>query len=232
MNSVKADSNQDLGLGGRRSFKVYKPCNVSVAIPAVHDDYYNPTMADLKDAQSILAARTQALVNAPLQTRAMQESVAHVKKARWPSTTLRIRFPDRTQLEAVFPSSDKIKPVYAFVRGCLKEEVKPIKFILYQSLPRRDLKVSDPKVRDLSLAELDLAPSSILLLRFESEELNSSSCPPPLAEAILAEAIDIPLPPAHDASASEYPESTVPRSDQSRGRSVPKWLKLGAKKLA
>ena len=41
--------------------------------------------------------------------------------------------------------------------------------------PKRDLKVSDPKVRDLTLFELQLAPSSVLLLRFEDESLNSSS---------------------------------------------------------
>lgn len=48
-------------------------------------------------------------------------------------------------------------------------------FLLDQSPPKRDLKVSDPKVRDLTLAELQLAPSSVLLLRFEDESLNSSS---------------------------------------------------------
>jgi hypothetical protein len=41
-----------------------------------------------------------------------------------------------------------------------------------QSPPKRDLKVSDPKVRDLSLTELQLAPSSVLLLRFEDDALN------------------------------------------------------------
>jgi tether containing UBX domain for GLUT4 len=38
--------------------------------------------------------------------------------------------------------------------------------------PPRDLKVSDPDVRDLTLAELGLAPSSVLLLRFVDDELN------------------------------------------------------------
>lgn len=50
-----------------------------------------------------------------------------------------------------------------------------ISFLLDQSPPKRDLKVSDPKVRDLTLAELQLAPSSVLLLRFEDESLNRSS---------------------------------------------------------
>lgn len=69
--------------------------------------------------------------------------------------------------------------------------MKPIKFILCsciwrfgtgfgfnihsfidQSPPKRDLLVSDPNVRNLSLVELQLAPSSVLLLRFTDESLN------------------------------------------------------------
>ena len=45
-------------------------------------------------------------------------------------TRIRVKFPDRTQLEKVFPSTDKIKSVYAFTRNSLREDVKPIKFIL------------------------------------------------------------------------------------------------------
>jgi tether containing UBX domain for GLUT4 len=36
-------------------------------------------------------------------------------------------------LEKVFPSSDKIKAVYAFVYGTLRDDVKPIKFVLCMS---------------------------------------------------------------------------------------------------
>ena len=41
--------------------------------------------------------------------------------------------------------------------------------------PPRELKVSDPAVRDLTLAELGLAPSSVLHLRFVDDELNRAS---------------------------------------------------------
>jgi tether containing UBX domain for GLUT4 len=37
---------------------------------------------------------------------------------------------DRTQLEKSFPSSSKIKSIYAFVRSCLRQDVQPIKFVL------------------------------------------------------------------------------------------------------
>jgi hypothetical protein len=43
--------------------------------------------------------------------------------------------------------------------------------------PPRDLKVSDSDVRDLTLAELGLAPSSVLLLRFVDDALNRAFLP-------------------------------------------------------
>ncbi|KAF7367379.1 Tether containing UBX domain for GLUT4 [Mycena sanguinolenta] len=149
------------------SFKVYKPSSSSAPPPPpLPDDYFTPTAADLKQAQASLTARTQALNDAPLQLRAVREAAEKSKRDRWPNTTIRIRFTDRTQLEKVFPSTNKIRSVYAFVRDSLRDDVKPVKFVLYQP-PKRDLKVSDLSVRDLTLSELYLAPSSVLLLRFE-----------------------------------------------------------------
>jgi tether containing UBX domain for GLUT4 len=112
------------------------------------DSYFTPTAADIMGAQAALAARTQALINAPLQLRSQRQTAEKSKRDRWPNvcpvvgslfgqltftsskTTIRIRFSDRTQLEKIFPSTDKIRSVYAFVRSSLREDVKHIKFIL------------------------------------------------------------------------------------------------------
>lgn len=100
-----------------------------------------------------------------------------------------MRFSDRSQLEKTFSSTDKIRSVYAFVRGTLREDVKSVKFVLCkrsangwnyrfltygidQTPPKRELKVSDPTVRDETLFELQLAPSSVLHLKFEDDTLN------------------------------------------------------------
>ncbi|KAG5643783.1 hypothetical protein DXG03_009662 [Asterophora parasitica] len=218
------------------TFQVYKPSHVASPAPPppLPDDYFTPTAADLKAAQSTLAARTQALNNAPLELRAVRETREQAKRDRWPNTTIRIRFSDRTQLERTFPSTDKIRSVYAFVRNSLREDVKPVKFILYQSPPKRDLKVSDPKVRDLSLAQLLLAPSSILLLRFEDESFNGSNVPAPLQSTILLRAVELPAPRDYDAnSASSSPAPTpAPSSSMTSHnleKKIPKWLKLGKK---
>ncbi|KAJ7698458.1 hypothetical protein B0H16DRAFT_1645067 [Mycena metata] len=221
------------------SFKVYKPSSSTAAPPPLSDDYFNPTPTDLKLAQSTLAARTQALANAPLQLRAVRDAAEKSKRDRWPNTTIRIRFTDRTQLEKVFASSSKIRVVYAFVRASLRDDVKPVKFVLYQP-PKRDLKVSDPSVRDLTLAELYLAPSSVLLLRFEdaaheeARALNGSDMPAPLAPEVLSQAIDLPVPPPSDApspsSAPSASSSQRAQSSSSTEKKIPKWLKLGLKK--
>ncbi|KAF8899874.1 hypothetical protein CPB84DRAFT_1779594 [Gymnopilus junonius] len=218
------------------NFKVYRPPSISPTLPVndLPDDYFTPTAADLKAAQAVLSARTQALVNAPLKPRSVREAEVKAKRDRWPETTIRVKFMDQTQLEKAFPSVNKIKSVYAFVRGCLREDIKPIKFILYQP-PKRDLKVSDTSVRDLTLAELELAPSSILLLRFEDDALNHPTLPAPLAPWVMEQALDLPRP----AMLVEETDDTtllsqtkkVPSSGGKTGEAkVPKWLKLGQRK--
>lgn len=211
------------------NLKVYKPPAISVPQEDLPDDYFTPTLADLKERQAQLHARSTALNNAPLLTRTQREQQTKTKRDRWPNATIRVRFLDHTQLEGTFPSSSKIRAVYAFVRDSLREDVKPIKFILSSNPPPRDLKVSDPSVRNLTLAELGLAPSAILLLRFvDDDALNRSDVPAPLASAVLERAVELPAPPSFDRDRKKDEPSSVAGS--SRGVKTPKWLKLGPKK--
>lgn len=219
---------------------MYKPPGIAAPqAEELPDDYFTPTITDLKARQQQLHSRAVGLNNAPLLTRAQREEQAKMKRDRWPNTTIRVCFPDRTQLEKVFPSSSKIRAIYAFVRDSLREDVKPVKFILSSNPPPRDLKVSDPTVRDLTLGELGLAPSSILHLRFVEDGLNRSDLPAPLASAVLEHAVDLPAPSGFDGNQKkeEAPSPTVLASSSNRARDtaggdvkVPKWLKLGSKK--
>ncbi|KAI0762043.1 ubiquitin-related domain-containing protein, partial [Irpex lacteus] len=182
----------------------------------IPDSYFTPTPADLKAAQESLTARTQSLVNAPLRTQAMRDEEQKAKAAKYPTATIRVRFPDRTQLEKTFSSSEKIRSVYAFVRGSLREDVKSIKFVLYQTPPKRELKVSDLKVRDQTLLQLQLAPTAILHLKFEDESLNHVNSPAPLAQSFLAVAEDPPRPPV-----IEEPATAATPAGQLRQRRHP-----------
>ncbi|KXN84564.1 Tether containing UBX domain for GLUT4 [Leucoagaricus sp. SymC.cos] len=222
-------------------YKVFKPSDtVTRLLPSLPDEYFEPSAADLKDAQATLSARTRALNDAPLQLRTVRETAEKAKRDRWPYVCvypIRVRFPDRTQLEGIFPSTDKIKSVYAFVRELLKDDVKPIKFILYQSPPKRDLKVSDPNVRGLSLSELQLAPASVLLLRFEDESLNHVNVTAPLLPEVLAQAVDLPIPADSERSNSQSPPtgsgqpSGVSKLISQGEKKIPKWLKMGSEYL-
>ncbi|KAG6334116.1 hypothetical protein ID866_4978 [Astraeus odoratus] len=205
---------------GASEFKVYKPPTSTVSPPS----------EDLKAAQATLTARTQALTNAPLQLRATREAAEKAKRDRWPHTTVRVRFSDRTQLEKTFPSSDRIRSVYAFVHSSLRDDVKPVDFVLYQSPPKREFKMSDPKVRELSLSELQLAPSSVLSVRFEDEALNRSSVPAPLLPSIMAQATELPRPPALEETlqTQQGTSSKQPLSAKTGTKDkLPKWFKLG-----
>lgn len=112
--------------------------------------------------------------------------------------------------------------------------------------------MSDPAVRDLSLYDLQLAPSSILRIRFLDDALNRTSCirpcralltgvpdvnvPAPLADDVLLQAVDLPKPPDFDRVDPSPSGSGVSRNAASSGqgsgagseRKLPKWLKLSS----
>ncbi|KAG8956081.1 hypothetical protein FRC03_010971 [Tulasnella sp. 419] len=222
-------------------YKVWNPPHSSPATPgdsqSLPDTFFEPTTEELKSVFAQQSRLTQNLVNAPLKTQAIREREDKEKQARFPTTRIRVKFPNQLILERTFPSTDKIKSVYAWVRNSLTEEAKPIKFVLYQTPPRRELRVSDTTVKFQNLYQLHLAPSSILHLSFEEASLNSQVKTPPLLPEILALATDLPPPPTFD----DTPKS----DDKGKGRSffggsgesstsgdskLPKWLKLSGKK--
>ncbi len=112
--------------------------------------------------------------------------------------------------------------------------------------------MSDPDIRDLTLAELGLAPSSVLLLRFVDDALNraflllllhvgvvrseliiGSDLPAPLASAVLERAVELPAPPSFDGNRKkDEPSSSVAKPNRGKDSSgevkIPKWLKLGS----
>jgi tether containing UBX domain for GLUT4 len=165
---------------------------------ALPDEFFQPTAAEMTSALASQTRAREALLNAPLKTQAIREKEERAKLQRWPQTTIRVKFPNQMMLESTFPSSSGIKAVYAFVRNSLTEEAKPNKFVLFQVPPRRELKVSDPKVKTQTLAQLQLAPSSVLHFEFLEEHLNNSTQIPPLLPEILAAAADLPPPPTFD----------------------------------
>ncbi|TDL26324.1 hypothetical protein BD410DRAFT_895719 [Rickenella mellea] len=230
-NDPKPDDLSSLG-----DFKFYNaPQDFDGRPVELPPNFLDPTAADLRAAQDSLSARARSLNERPLMTQKLRDEKETNRRNRWPTVTIRVRFASRMQLEKVFPSNDHIKSVYRFVRGCLRVDVRAHKFVLYQTPPRRDLKVSDPATKDKDLFDLQLVPSSILWFRFLDEELNldTPDFPPPLHPEILSRAIDLPRPPP-----DLTPEQPSQTSSSSSGikvggpgeKKIPKWLLAGLKK--
>lgn len=105
--------------------------------------------------------------------------------------------------------------------------------------PKRELKVSDPTIKDKSLVDLNLAPTSVLLVKFLDEKLNGSTVRAPLQDSILAQAIDLPKPPSQEASQASGPGPSTGPSEFKKmvatttadvEKKMSKWLKGMIKK--
>ncbi|KAG8687036.1 hypothetical protein FRC08_012181 [Ceratobasidium sp. 394] len=186
-----------------------------------------PTAAEVAAAYQDQSRRAERLQNPPLMTQQMRDRQQAARLKKWPNCTIRVRFHNQMQLEKSFPSTSKIKAVYAFVRECLNDETKPIKFVLYQP-PARELKVSDATVRDKTLLELQLTPASVLLLRFLSDELNDREKLPPLQQGILAAAEDLPVLAHSTEDLAEQPRVTAPQDPKAVQQKLTKFLKLSS----
>ncbi|GAA5988882.1 hypothetical protein JCM11641_002109 [Rhodosporidiobolus odoratus] len=183
------------------------------------ESYFAPTPVELQQAYAGQVQKTKDLVDRPLLTKRLREreeaEKSRVKAAKWPQTRIRIRLADRSQLEGVFPSTDKLVHLYEFVRLALREDVRDTAWYLYQSPPRTEYRKGDPALRGKNLMDLDFTPSSALYIKFEADELNDVASPPPLIPSLLSLAASLPAPPSFDPS----------RPDPSTAEKTPEQLK-------
>lgn len=104
---------------------------------------------------------------------------------------------------------------------------------LDQTPPRREFKLSDPKINSNTLLELQLTPSSLFYIKFSDENLNQPNQKPPLLPDLLARAEDLPPPPGMDpesTSTANSGPSVIEKGKQKlddvlkSGAKAPKWL--------
>ncbi|GAA6003309.1 uncharacterized protein JCM10292_003846 [Rhodotorula paludigena] len=197
------------------------------------ESYFQPTPSELQQAFAGQVRKREDLVDRPLLTQKLRDRQdaerSRAKAARWPQTRIRIRFADRSQLEGVFPSSDKLVHLYEFVRLALRPDIRDVPFVLYQTPPRTEYRRGDPAHKGKSLMDLQFTPSSTLYLKFEPpsaspspypsssaavpidvDALNATTTsPPPLVPDILAVAAPLPTPPSFDPREPAPPASSA-----------------------
>ncbi|KAK4683788.1 hypothetical protein P7C73_g6440, partial [Tremellales sp. Uapishka_1] len=244
--------------------KVFGAALTSPPTPAEIDEaFFEPSLSDVQAHHASVVSRSHRLNDAPLLTSKHRdeekEKLDKKKEAKWPTTTIRIKFSDSTQIESTFPSTSAIQPVYAFVRSTLNEGSSSKPFVLYQpprsQYPEHPVPVKKPvnphkasiippanygpvrggsasqlqggKGGKESLNELGLVPQSILLVRWEDDEMNASGYPAPLLPELMATIV--PLPSA--VVKPPIPQGKAAGKKPADGeKKIPKWLQKGLMK--
>lgn len=102
----------------------------------VPDTFFEPSISDVQAYHASVISRSKRLNEAPLLTSKYREADRaerdKKKSQRWPTTTIRIKFSDGTQVQNTFPSTSPIQPVYAFVRSTLDPSASAKPFVLWQ----------------------------------------------------------------------------------------------------
>ncbi|GAA6015882.1 hypothetical protein JCM10207_006791 [Rhodosporidiobolus poonsookiae] len=201
------------------------------------ESYFAPTPVELQQAYAGQVKKREDLTDRPLLTKRLRDEEearkSRQKAARWPQTRIRIRFSNRSQLEGVFPSTDKLVHLYEFVRLALREDVRDTQWFLYQSPPRTEYRKGAPEHRGKNLMALEFTPSSALYIKFEADEsLNDPSRPPPLTPDLLSSAAPLPPPPSFDprAPAPEAPEKTEEQKKREKEEKLKRLMGMGGGK--
>ncbi|TIC56544.1 putative rsec15 [Wallemia mellicola] len=210
-----------------RQISVYKPYEKDGNRLEYPESYYEPTSSELARAHTATSKRLESQYEGPLKTKAIREKEERQRKAKWPTTKIRIKFSDRSIIQSEFNSVDQIGRVYDFVKLALDDKYINEDFLLYQSPPRIEFKVTEQK----SLIDLGLAPSSILMIKFANESLNATNSKAPLKGSLVESADSLPTPPSFDTPMVEQKEKKKVETEDKKEKKIPKWLLKGLKKF-
>ncbi|KAG0246938.1 Tether containing UBX domain for GLUT4 [Mortierella sp. GBA43] len=202
------------------------------------DDFYTLTTQDMVRLMDSQKAKREEEENRGFKTAAMRAEEDKARERRYPKTIVRVRFPDRVQIQATFSSQETIADLRQWVTDvCVGQGEK---FDLYISPPRKVL--TDNKQ---TLYQAGLTPQSIVYFSWADSKLNQSS--PFLNGTHMAMMEDLPIPgadPEPPKPAESVPDGSTPSmttedrrlsqrmSTDKPGNSsttVPKWVKLAKK---
>jgi hypothetical protein len=144
-----------------RKFALFTPPNATVLVqaPDLPDSHYELGESEFRLHLAVTHARTRALIDAPLLSRAkLVEKRQAELLSRYPVARIRFRMPDQHQLEAEFESTEAANQLYAFVRWALKTSDE---FLLSIGPPPKSIKNGSTPIW-----QLDLVPAAIVNVAF------------------------------------------------------------------
>lgn len=156
---------------------------ITVELP---DSFYKLSTADIKLAQDSLRKQTETLANPGFKSSAQREKEQKEREARYPKTIVRIRFPDRVQLQFTFLSKEKVSSLYRIVQASL---VSNRAFHLYTTPPRSIL-----KDKTLTLYQAKLTPATVVHFAWVDSTPLHAAGEPYLRKELLDISEDLPIP--------------------------------------
>ncbi|GAN00918.1 conserved hypothetical protein [Mucor ambiguus] len=198
-----------------RELKILSPPKNGASIPELPESAYKLDSNEIKQLYQSTVERRQNLENRPLKTQKMRDSEDQEKLKKYPKTTIRVRMPDHTIVQAVFQSKERVSAVYDFVRSLL--ETPERKFVL--CLPPRT-KLVEPTI---TLFKAGLSPASNVLFGWIEKGEKAGN---DLKEEYLAMKQDL-TPTASPQISSSNSDSKSSKSSSSTSKPIPKWLQKG-----
>eukprot|EP01119_Soliformovum_irregulare_P010897 TRINITY_DN2684_c2_g1_i1.p1 TRINITY_DN2684_c2_g1~~TRINITY_DN2684_c2_g1_i1.p1 ORF type:complete len:427 (-),score=120.55 TRINITY_DN2684_c2_g1_i1:71-1327(-) len=210
---MEIDQTPSQSASKQRNFEVLLPPSKVERID-LPDEFYEVTVADLA------SIRPKDRSEEPLQLR------DRTPKKSYDETQLRVRFPDRIEIQVTFGALEKTDDLITFLRSNLRDPA--LRFYLFISPPVQRL------ILGKTFKDQGLLPSAVVHFA-----LDQSYDGPILKEEITGMAKEIKLedpsyfvkePEIVETKKSEAPPSSSDASSSSQsasqGKSIPKWLKL------
>jgi len=210
----------------------------------IPDDFYNITSADLKQNAEILKKRkkTEMEEKSVLKTKEMRERDREKKWSKYTKCYIRIRFPDRTELQGIFRPTEKPKALYSFINDSLREENRSVPFYVYTIPPKVIIKIDELKnFRDIgflpaALVYFGLEEGVQMQTPFITETLIQAikeKLPPPeiyiptKEQTILTGIIPIEIP--EPKKPKPLPLEETNSEEEEKGKKAPSWFQKGKK---
>ncbi|KAJ3284254.1 Tether containing UBX domain for GLUT4 [Rhizoclosmatium sp. JEL0117] len=204
------------------------------------DTFFQLSPTELKLAYLSSKSKSKALTDAPLMTKSMRDREDELRQKKWPKTMIRIRFPDRTTVQAAFLSTEPVSAVYALMREVLNTPERA--FTLYTTPPLLNLAGK----KELTFWKAGLAPATLVYFKWDDggdvvgvlkgewqAKMEEFPVPPPVEVGNVPEIS--PSADSQDVDMDGGVDAAIPAREEYRQseampeKKVPKWFKIGKK---
>lgn len=205
------------------------------ALQPFNEKDYEPTITHAKIHQSRLVAtsRNQRLKNhseVEAEIEAQKQKAANITEVE-----IKVRFPDQMQVVSKFSNQDTSTSLYDFVRDCLENEDEP--FLLKFTGPRGPQPIPKEGYAVRLIAELGMTGRVLVNFIWEEGASVEARVGKVLKDRFIVKAKEIEVKNVvvgHDDDAEQkrdHNHKLVPETkSDSKGKGIPKWLKLPGKK--